>query len=110
MNVIHSTIKRFLSVDCPPRIDILTAYAPLKPKYFLNKQNLSLVTSNTVEVDLLTVFNHHIDQGVDLEHCKILTGSQVIQVLQDIHCCSTINYLVKASSESTSLKIVTNSS
>ena len=63
-----------------------------------------------MKLELLDAFDEQIASDVQSGFCTILRGQQVADILSKTHCCSTINYVLKPSSESMPLRIVTNAS
>ena len=63
-----------------------------------------------MKLELLDAFDDQISSDVEFGFCTILRGQEVADILSKTHCCSTINYVLKPSSESTPLRLVTNTS
>ena len=63
-----------------------------------------------MKLDLLESFDEQLSSDIKAGFCTILRGQQVTDILNRTHCCSTVNFVLKPSSESTPLRIVTNAS
>ena len=63
-----------------------------------------------LKLNLLESFDQQLNNDIQNGFCEILKGEQVAEILSKVHCCSTINFVLKPSSESTPLRIVTNAS
>ena len=63
-----------------------------------------------IKQKLLESFNLQLQADVDNGYCEIIKGKEVNEILSKVHCCSTVNFVLKPSSESTPLRLVTNAS
>ena len=102
--------QKYLLVSYPLKVDPAVAYHPSKSNYKHARQNSIRLRTKLVKLELLDAFDDQIASDVQSGFCTILRGQQVADILSETHCCSTINYVLKPSSESTPLRIVSNAS
>ena len=105
-----TTGQKFLSVNYPLKCDPSIAYHPSKSNYSQARQNSIRLRKKLLKLDLLESFDEQLSSDIKAGFCTILRGQQVTEILNRTHYCSTINYVLKPSSESTPLRIVTNAS
>ena len=104
------TGSKYLSVTYPLSCDPETAYHPSKSNYVQARQNSVRLRKRLLKLNLLEIFDQQLSADIQNGFCEILQGDQVAEILTKVHCCSTINFVLKPSSESTQLRIVTNAS
>ena len=105
------TGSKYLSVTYPLSCDPEIAYHPTKSNYVQARHNAVRLRKRLIKLNLLESFDRRqLSADIQSWFCEILQGSQVVDILAQVHCCSTINFVLKPSSESTPLRIVTNAS
>ena len=104
------TGSKFLCVTYPLSCDPEVAYHPAKSNYVQARHNAIRLRKRLIKQNLLESFDRQLRADIDSGFCEIIQGSQVADILAQVHCCSTINYVLKPSSESTPLRLVTNAS
>ena len=102
------TGSKFLCVTYPLSCDPEIAYHPTKSNYAQARHNAVRLRKRLIKLNLLESFDRQLSADIQSGFCEILQGSQVAEILTKVHCCSTINFVLKPSSESTPLRIVTN--
>merc|ERR1711915_176354 len=104
------TGSKFLCVTYPLSCDPEVAYSPDKSNYLQAKGNAIRLRKRLIKQNLLESFNLQLQADVDNGFCEIIRGKEVNEILSKVHCCSTVNFVLKPSSESTPLRLVTNAS
>ena len=85
-------------------------YHPSKSNYMQARQKSVRLRKKLLKLNLLQSFDGQITSDIEARFCEILKGKQVTDIINRTHCCSTVNFVLKPSSESTPLRIVTNAS
>ena len=105
-----TTGSKYLCVTYPLFVDPEVAYSPEKSNYLQAKGNTIRLRKRLIKQKLLESFNLQLQADVDNGYCEIIKGKEVNEILSKVHCCSTVNFVLKPSSESTPLRLVTNAS
>ena len=102
--------RQFIQVDFPFKIDVPRLFHPTKSNFSQACATTKSLFTKLRKLNLHQEFHNEILSGIEKGHMKLIPAEQTQEILANPHCFSFLNFVCKASSQSTPIRPVCNSS